>query len=250
MPNLDGLWWLLLLLAPFLVLQRRLHLETQAVFLLLTRRGDLALGLFSILFFPGVLLHEASHYLVAKLVGVRTGRFSVLPRPLPGGRLQLGYVETASADVLRDALIGLAPLISGGLFVAYVGLYRLGLPAAWESLANGNSDVLSILGDLQLQPDFWLWFYLTFAVSSTMLPSPSDRHAWLPLVIIAALLLGFGLLAGAGPWLLENLTNPLNRGLRSVSMVIGIAAGIHLVLLPPVWTIRQALTKVTGYRVV
>jgi hypothetical protein len=250
MPNLDGLWWLLLLLAPFLVLQRRLHLETQAVFLLLTRRGDLALGLFSILFFPGVLLHEASHYLVAKLVGVRTGRFSVLPRPLPGGRLQLGYVETASADVLRDALIGLAPLISGGLFVAYVGLYRLGLPAAWESLANGNLDVLSILRGLQLQPDFWLWFYLTFAVSSTMLPSPSDRHAWLPLVIIAALLLGFGLLAGAGPWLLENLSNPLNRALRSVSMVIGIAAGIHMILLPPVWAIRQALTKVTGYRVV
>jgi hypothetical protein len=250
MPNLEWSWWLLLLLGPLLVLQRRLHLETQAVFLLLTRRGDLALVLFSVLFFPGVLLHEASHFLMARLVGVRTGRFSVLPRPLPGGRLQLGYVETASADIFRDALIGLAPLLAGGLFVAYAGLYRLELPAAWESLVNGSTDLLPALSNLQAKPDFWLWFYLTLAVSSTMLPSPSDRHAWLPLVIIISLLLGFSLLVGAGPWLVENLATPFNQALRSVTMVIGVAAGIHFVLLPPVWALRHLLMKATGDKVI
>jgi hypothetical protein len=250
MQNMDGFWWLLLLLGPLMILQRRLHLETQAVFLLLTRRSDIALALFSILLFPGVLLHEASHYLMARLLGVRTGRFSVLPRPIPGGRLQLGFVETSSSDIFRDALIGLAPLLAGGLFVAYAGFYRLGLPAAWESLANGSLGLLSILRDLQLKPDFWLWLYLTFAVSSTMLPSPSDRHAWLPLAIVAILLLGLSLLVGAGPWLLDNLASPFNQALRSVAIVFGIAAGIHFIFLPPVWFVRQILVMATGYRVV
>jgi hypothetical protein len=184
------------------------------------------------------------------LLGVRTGRFSVLPRAMPGGRLQLGFVETASADIFRDALIGLAPLLAGSLFVAYAGYYRLGLPDAWESLVNGSSGLLSILNELHLKPDFWLWFYLTFAVSSTMLPSPSDRHAWLPLVIVAVVLLLVSILVGAGPWLLANLSSPFNQALRSLAMVVGIATAIHFVLLPPVWLMRQGLMKATGYRVV
>jgi len=250
MPNLDGLWWLLLLLGPLLVLQRRLHHETQAVFLLLTRRADFALALFSIMFFPGVLLHEASHFMMARLVGVRTGRFSVIPRPLPNGRLQLGFVETAPTDLLRDALIGMAPLLSGGLFVAYAGLYRLELPLTWESLAQGATLLFSAVREIQLKPDFWLWFYLTFAVSSTMLPSPSDRNAWLPLVVIFAGLLAISLLMGAGPWLADNFAGPFNQALRAVSLVIGIAVAVHFVLLPPVWLVKLLLMKVTGYQVV
>jgi hypothetical protein len=249
MQGLDGLWWLLLLLGPLLLLQRRLHLETQAVFLLLTRRGDLTLVLFSMLFFPGVLLHEASHYLMARLLGVRTGRFSVLPKPLPGGRLQLGFVETSSADIFRDALIGLAPLLTGSVFVAFAGLTKLGLPELWEGLASGNTNLFSTIGDLQLRPDFWLWFYLTFTVSSTMMPSPSDRNAWLPLVLIVALFLVIGLAVGAGPWLLDNLSKPLNQAFRSVAIVFGIAVGIHLALLPPVWLTRLFLMRLTGLRV-
>jgi hypothetical protein len=250
MRALDGLWWLLLLLGPFLLLQRRLHLETQAIFLLVTRRGDLALVLYSVLFFPGVLLHEASHYLMARLLGVRTGRFSVIPRPLPGGRLQLGFVETSSSDIFRDAMIGLAPLLTGGTFVAYAGISRLGLPGLWEGLASGSASISSSLALLQLKPDFWLWFYLTFAVSSTMMPSPSDRNAWMPLVLISALLLGIGLAAGAGPWLVANLSVPVNQAFRSVALVFGIAAGVHLVLLPPLWMVRVLLMKATGLRVV
>ena len=250
MPSLDGLWWLLLLIGPLLVLQRRLHHEIQAVILLLTRRADFALALFSILLFPGVLLHEASHFLMARLLGVRTGRFSVIPRTLPNGRLQLGFVETATTDIVRDALIGMAPLLSGGLFVAYVGLHRVELPLSWESLAQGATLLFTTLREIQLKPDFWLWFYLTFAVSSTMLPSTSDRNAWLPLVILLAILLAISLLMGAGPWLANNFAGPFDQALRAVSMVIGIAGGVHLLLLPPVWLVRQLLMKVTGYKVV
>ena len=82
-----GLLWLILALGPLLILQRLLHREIQLIFLYITRRVDLAMALFSLLFFPGVLLHEGSHFLAARLLGVRTGGFSILPHLLPGGRL-------------------------------------------------------------------------------------------------------------------------------------------------------------------
>ncbi len=49
---------------------------------------------------------------MAKLLGVRTGKFSLIPQPLPDGHLQLGYVEAAHSDILRDSLVGAAPLIT------------------------------------------------------------------------------------------------------------------------------------------
>jgi hypothetical protein len=244
---LDGLWWLLLLLGPLLILQRSLHREIQAVFLLVTRRDEISLALFSILFFPGILLHEGSHYLMARVLGVRTGRFSLLPRPLADGRLQLGFVETSATDIFRDALIGIAPLLAGGCFVAYAGLSRLGLTSLWGSLVSGDTAAMvSLLSSFHTRPDFWLWFYLAFAASSTMLPSRSDRRAWVPLALMFALLLGGSLLAGAGPWLLGNLAAPFNQFLRAVAIVFGISAALHLVLLLPLWILHRLLSRVTG----
>jgi len=248
--GLQGLLWLLLLLGPLFLAQRSLHREIQAVFLLITRRLDFAIVLFSLLFFPGVLLHETSHYGMARLLGVRTGRFSLLPRPLPNGRLQLGFVETQATDWLRETLIGAAPLLTGGLLVAYAGVQRLGLTAAWEALSSGVDGAfpaaLSAMFDL---PDFWLWFYLAIAVSSTMLPSASDRRAWLPLGLTAALLLGIGLLAGAGPWLLANAAPYLNRALEAAALVLAISLALHVVLLPPFWLARRGLSRLSGLEV-
>ena len=94
-----------LLVVPLLFLQRFLQREIQSIFLLITRQPEISMALFSIIFLPGVVLHEVSHYLMAILLGVRTGRFSILPKKLEGGRIRLGYVETVSTDFVRDALV-------------------------------------------------------------------------------------------------------------------------------------------------
>ena len=249
--NLDGLVWLFCSLAPLLFLQRRLHREIQAIFFLITRRLDIAIMLFSIIFFPGVLLHEGSHYLVARLLGVRTGGFSLIPRPLGDGKLQLGYVETASADWLREALVGAAPLITGGLFVAYAGLFQLKLITLWQALWADSLEIFfESFRTLMSRPDFWLWFYLALVVSSTMLPSESDRRAWLPLGLILLSLLGISLVAGAGPWLYQNLASPLNQVLRSIAIVFTISVALHLILLPFIWLFRRLLARILGLEVV
>ena len=110
MNQLSGLFWFILMLVPLILLQRLLHREIQAVFLILTRDPRITMGIFSLIFLPGVFLHELSHFLMAKILGVRTGRFSLFPQSLPDGRLQLGYVETTRSDIIRDSLIGAAPL--------------------------------------------------------------------------------------------------------------------------------------------
>ncbi|MBV6393584.1 MAG: hypothetical protein KPEEDBHJ_02826 [Anaerolineales bacterium] len=228
-------------LLPLVYLQRLLHREIQIIFFLLTRSKPLTIALFSLLFLPGVLLHEASHYLTAKLLGVRTGRFTVIPQAVDRG-LILGSVEVERTDILRDSLIGLAPIVAGTLFIAYVAVAQLRLDALWRVLQNGQMNLFFMgLGLLPRVPDFNLWFYLTFVVSSAMLPSESDRHAWLPLGLWVGALLAAAVFAGAGAWMLANLAPFFDSLMRSVSLLIFLSNVVHLVLWLPLYLIRSLI---------
>ncbi len=250
LPSFDGLFWTVLCLLALVFIQRKLHWEIQAFFLLLTRRPGVALGIFSFLFFPGVLLHEASHFLMARLLFVRTGRFSLLPKLLPNGHLRLGYVETGKSDPLRDSLIGAAPLVAGGLAVTYVAAAHLGLDAVTQSAFAGIwSDFWAGLSLLTGEPDFWVWFYLAFAISSTMLPSASDRQSWLSLGLIITTLVGLAVLAGAGPWMVAKLAPGLNQFLRGLAAVFAISVALQGLLLLPFWLARALISRMTGLHV-
>ena len=247
MAQLSGLVWFLVMLVPLILVQRLLHREIQAVFLILTRDTRVTMGIFSMLFLPGVFLHELSHFVMAKILRVRTGNFSIFPQPLPDGRLQLGYVETAKSDVVRDSLIGAAPLIVGTLFVAYVALYHLQMRVLWDTFRNGQFDLFWLgVRALPQSQDFYLWFYLAFTVSSTMMPSESDRHAWLELVISITVLFGLALLFGAGPWMLSNVAPRLSTFLSSVAVIFGLSAFFHILLIVPTALIHKLLARLTG----
>lgn len=230
------------MILPLVLLQRLLHREIQAVFLLLTRHPQISIILFSILFLPGVFIHELSHYVMAKLLGVRTRGFSIIPHILPDGRLQMGYVETEAADIVRDSLIGLAPLIAGSLCVAYAGIDRLHLNKVWEIWQSGQL-ALFWQGLLSLPEvkDFYLWFYFTFAVSSTMMPSDADRFSWLPLGLWGAALFTLAIFAGAGAWMLAHVAPRLNDFLASISILFSLSNAVHLSLLIPFFLFHRLL---------
>lgn len=250
-PPLDGLWWLFVALLPLLFLQRRLHQEIMGVFLLLTRNQGMSILMFSLLFFPGVLLHEMSHWLTAKLLGVRTGKIWLIPERMPDGNLRMGYVEAAPVDFVRESLIGFAPLLFGGVFVAYAGLVQLKFHLLWGTLMTVQFAALpETFSTLYAQADFWLWFYLTFVVSATMMPSESDRQGWMPLILFVVTVFGLALFVGAGPWLAVNLAPGLNNVLRAAAVVFGISIAVHMVLLVPAILARRGLSRLTGLTVV
>lgn len=248
--QLTGLLWFAFLLVPLVYLQRLLHREIQIIFYLVTRNKPLTIAIFSMIFFPGVFLHELSHFLMAKLLGVRTGKFSLLPKSLDTGHLQLGYVETEQTDILRDSLIGLAPIIAGTLFVAYAGFVQLRLDALWHVFSNGQSELFWMgLRLLPTVPDFYLWFYLTFAISSTMLPSESDRHAWLPLGMWIGALLVLAIFSGVGTWMMNNLAPMFDPLLRSVALLFALSDIVHIILFIPLYGIRQIIAYATQLQV-
>ena len=83
--------------------------------------------------------------------------------------------------------------------MAFIAIVPMQLQPMWAVLSNGQFGLFWL--GITLLPtikDFPLWFYLTFAISSTMLPSQSDRHAWLPLGVTMAVLIALAVLAGVG----------------------------------------------------
>ena len=236
-------WWLLGLTLPFILVQYLLHREIQYLFLILTRRLNLAVGLFSLLFFPGVLLHELSHLLAALVLRVPVKKFSLIPHTTPTGRVRLGYVQTSQVDFIRDALIGTAPLITGGAAIALISHFILGLPGFFTGDFHTWWQALQ---QLPVLPDFWIWFYLLFTISSTMLPSESDRHAWLPIILVFAVILILIVFSGAGPWMKAHVLPVLSTVLPAISAVIAISLLTHLVLLIPAGLLRSILGRTLG----
>jgi hypothetical protein len=187
---------------------------------------------------------------MAKLLGVPTGRFSILPKPLAGGKLQLGYVETFNTDILRDALIGFAPFLVGTATIAYISFFQLDIFPIKNTSGKASLEIIrDIIAQMYDKPDFWIWFYLILVISSTMFPSSSDRRSWIPLIIFSAGMIIVGVLFGAGPWIMQNLAPSLNQFFLGLSSVFGISTLIHFLLLIPLWALRFLLVQITGMKI-
>jgi hypothetical protein len=203
--------------------------------------------IFSLVFLPGVFLHEISHFLMAKILAVPTGKFSLIPQARPDGTLRLGYVETAPGGFIRDSLIGIAPLVTGCIFVGYIASSQMNIVPLWELIRNGDWGLFwNNLSSVIRTPDFWLWFYLAFAVSSTMMPSQSDRHAWLPLGLLVVGLIILAILAGAGAWMMERLAPFVNNFLRALALIFVMSGVLHIVMTLPLFLLHRILSQVSG----
>jgi hypothetical protein len=117
----------------------------------------------------------------------------------------------------------------------------------WDTLRNGQVDLFVMgLGFLPRTRDFYFWFYLVFTISSTMMPSESDRHAWLEMFVAVGVILIFALLVGAGPWMLDNVAPAMSNFLKSIAVIFGMSALIHGLLVLPIALIHRLLSRATG----
>ena len=85
-------------------LQHWITQHMQGIGLLLFNSSNAGMALLWFVLFPGIILHEASHWIMARLLGLKTGRFRVWPQP-KGKEIVLGSVEVQRGGVLRLSLI-------------------------------------------------------------------------------------------------------------------------------------------------
>lgn len=246
--------WVGLTLPILIGLQRWVHRHLHGVSLLLTGNAQWALVVYALLLLPGVFLHEISHWLTAGMLGIRTGRFSLIPRRQKNGTIQLGYVEyyqTSRLDPIREALVGGAPLIFGTIAILLIGLHVFEISQIAAAIQIGEFSSFTVaLGKILSANDFLLWLYLLFAISNAMLPSSSDRRAW-PLFILVLVLLGLILfLLGLQPLLWRGLAGPAVIVFGYLGLAFSMAIGVDLLVMVLILMLETILSKVKRVEVV
>src|SRR5947209_5745118 len=86
---------------------------TQTIFnltYLLTRARSIAVTLITLLNFPGTVIHELAHLFTAEILGVHTGKLSLVPESIAEPNIKAGSVMIAATDPFRRYAIGLAPV--------------------------------------------------------------------------------------------------------------------------------------------
>jgi hypothetical protein len=236
-------------LGLLLVSERWIHRHLQGAMLLLVGDREIAVVLYALPLMPGIVLHEVSHALTARLLGVRAGRVSIGPR-LADGRIQLGFVPVEETDFVRASLIGLAPLLTGTAVILLIGYSVFDIGMMQQDFVNGNwAKAAKGLAETVKAPDVWLWLYLIFAVSNTMLPSESDREASMPILLFLGLVLVLAWVAGLGTKIVDYLGQSLDLAALwlTAMYVFTIAADLPFVLL--IALLERVLGRLKGVRV-
>src|SRR5512139_345685 len=194
---LSSFLWFLGALIVLVLVQRWVHKHLHGVAYLITRQPDMALLLYSLPLLPGVALHEISHALMAALLGVKTANLTLIPQRQPDGHVRLGSVQVERVDAVRSSLIGLAPLLAGSVAILLIVRFAFDMNTIGDAVQRGEvAALLSSMGALLRAPDAWLWLYLIFSIANAMMPSPSDRETWPPVILFSLLLLSLAVAFG------------------------------------------------------
>ncbi len=168
---------------------------TYNLLLLLTKSESFSVGFISLLFLPGTIIHELSHFLMATILRVPTGELSVLPK-IENKVLKSGHLMIGKTDPFRFTLIGLAPLIIGLIIIYLIG--NLFLSNVQQPIINNQTLLLFII------------FYFLFSVSSTMFSSKKDLESfWVAIPLVFLFFLSFYLI-GVRIFLDTTLVTKLN----------------------------------------
>ena len=185
-----------------------------AWFYYLFKSQTIVIQLLSILFLPGVIVHELSHLLTASMLFVPTGDIEFLPE-IRGDEVKMGSVSIAHTDPFRRFLIGVAPLLVG-LSILFL-LFWYFLPGL--SLLSWQTGIL---------------LYAVFEISNTMFSSRKDMEGaialliFLSVVVVVLVLLKINFWDSLFIWLDNEWVSAL---FLSMSIYIGIAVVLDGVIL-------------------
>ncbi len=237
-----------------LFMQRWVHTHLHGLALLLMGTQERAAIVYALVLLPGVFLHEASHWVMAKLMGVRTAAFSLIPRRKADGSIQLGYVayyKTAALGPIRESLIGGAPLIAGTAVTLLIGFKIFDLSGVLTAVQSGDIAALTAaLRQILQVDDFFVWLYLVFAVSNGMMPSASDRRAWPAFLAMMGGAAFFLFLLDMQAVLWRGLAVPTAVIFGYLGLVLGMAVAVDLTAMLLLLILESIVSKIKGVNVV
>lgn len=229
-----------------ILLQRWLHQHIQEFVVMLTGNSGWAMQLLFYILLPGILLHEASHYLAAKILFVRTGKVTIGIRSLKRNRFSLGSVTIDRTDPIRESLIGVAPFIVGvGAIWALMG-WGFDL---WAHTGVTFELFFKRVGEYANDWTTWLDLYLVFAVSTAMIPSESDREPWGPVITIFGMLVAVLSIMGWTPRVPPDAVILARNLLDALTFALGIAVIVNGGMSIVLWVMEQMLERIKGRRV-
>jgi hypothetical protein len=153
---IDTQWLWLILLGQLILLYFFAQTSLNELFYFFKRvfRNDsLVFTIISILFLPGTIVHELSHFFMAMILFLKVKDITIFPK-WQENTIKLGSVTYIKRDPIRGLIVGIAPVIVGILFFLWLGTLQL-------QFSFNNLYSYGLL-------------YVIFVVSSTMFSSKQD----------------------------------------------------------------------------
>ncbi len=228
---------------PTLLLQRWLHQHIQGLALALTGNAGCAVRLLFYLLLPGILLHEASHYIAARLLFVKTNGVKIGVSQTRSKQISLGSVNINHTDPVRESLIGIAPFVVGiGAIWLIAGIGFDLWPGRGLNLGKFIASTMEYARDWTT----WLGVYLIFAVSTAMIPSESDREPWGPVLTFIGALVAILFLLGWTPTVPPNVIETARQFIDALNFALGVALAVNACVAGLLLLFEQTWRKMGG----
>lgn len=242
--------WLLAvgLLYPMRRLERWLHQHIFKVGWLLTKNLQTTTILYYTIFLPGVFIHELIYWLVAGIVNVRAERAIRWPEAQAIAELRLKFIQLSkNAGMIRTAVISLSPLI-GGIFVVWlISNNILHIPEVLAAAQAGGDGLSEIASRLAAIPDVWLWIYISFTISNTMMPDWNAVKGLKPLAISVVIVIVVAVLLGVADDLIAALSaGGAAQGINTLVLIFGFVIVVDLIFTAALGLIESLIERVTG----
>ena len=238
-----------LLLVLFRQIERWLHQHIFKVGWLVTNSFQVTTVLYYIFLLPGILLHEATLWLAASILRVRTERAIGFPAEQEIGELRLNFVSLSpEAGLVRYSLAKLAPVVAGSICLWLIALHVFNWPATAAIAALGSIDDLArAVARVTTTADFWLWFYLAFTIANTMFPASrrklGGRQKSLLAIAAGALISLLWLIGGAFE---ANISHGIESLFFGLALVLSQTIAFNIAVVLILGVIEAALERVTG----
>ncbi len=184
---------------------------------LVTKQYQTTTILYYAFFLPGIILNQLIFWLVAGFLNVSAERTIAWPEKQEIGELKLDFIRLSkNVTPFRLAIISTAPLLVGMLAVWHVSNNILNVPLFLTELNKDGFlvNISTALAHFTNAPDFWIWVYIAFAISNTMMPNFGNLRGWrIALIVIAVLIAAFYVLGAGDQVVMNNLRGPVTDAL-------------------------------------